>query len=168
MFKIRTRFCGLFLFVVVLVLLLFIHLLLAVLCLFCCMWDFSSCGEQAPLPSFSAQASHGGGVSCCGAWAPRCASSVVWTHGLSCPTARGIFPAQRLNPCPLHWQAVSYLLHHQGSPVLWSLNFSIHDFSLKVFHPIDKYRFIYDQLWMDHEKNKWGGHVHFMSVWSFQ
>ena len=45
MFKIRTRFCGLFLFVVVLVLPLFIHLLLAVLCLFCCMWDFSSCGE---------------------------------------------------------------------------------------------------------------------------
>ena len=30
-------------------------------------------------------------------------SSVV--HGLSCPTACGIFPDQGSNPCPLHWQA---------------------------------------------------------------
>ena len=30
--------------------------------------------------------------------------------------ARGIFPDQGLNLCPLHWQVDSYPLHHQGSP----------------------------------------------------
>ena len=34
--------------------------------------------------------------------------SVVVGHGRRCPVARGIFPDQGLNPCPLHWQAVSY------------------------------------------------------------
>ena len=37
-------------------------------------------------------------------------------HGLSCSTACGIFPDQGLNPCPLHWQADSQPLCHQGSP----------------------------------------------------
>ena len=37
-------------------------------------------------------------------------------HGLSCPGACGIFPDSGLNPCPLHWQAGSYSLYHQGSP----------------------------------------------------
>ena len=31
-------------------------------------------------------------------------------HGLSCSRACGIFPDQRSNPCPLHWQADSYHL----------------------------------------------------------
>ena len=31
--------------------------------------------------------------------------SVVVVHGLSWPTAYGIFPELRSNPCPLHWQA---------------------------------------------------------------
>ena len=31
-------------------------------------------------------------------WAP-----VVGVHGLSCPTAREIFPDQGLNLSPLHW-----------------------------------------------------------------
>ena len=30
-------------------------------------------------------------------------------HGLSCSAACGIFPDQGLNPCPLHWQADSFL-----------------------------------------------------------
>ena len=148
MFKIRTRFCGLFLFVVIL----FLFIRLCCVCFVAC--GMSLVAASRAYSSFNVQASRGGGVFCRGAWAPGCASSVVVTHGLSCPTARGIFPDQGLNACPLHWQAVSYLLYHQGSPVLWALNFSIHDFSLKVFHPIDKYRFIYDHLWMDHEKNK--------------
>ena len=38
-------------------------------------------------------------------------------HGLSCSVACGIFPDQGLNPCPPHWQADSYPLHHQGSPI---------------------------------------------------
>ena len=36
-------------------------------------------------------------------------------HGLSCSVACGIFPDQGSNPCPLHWQADSQPLRHQGS-----------------------------------------------------
>ena len=39
-------------------------------------------------------------------------------HGLSCCRVRGIFPEQGLNLCPLHWQADSCPLYHQGSPEL--------------------------------------------------
>ena len=37
-------------------------------------------------------------------------------HQLTCSAAYGIFPALGLNLCPLHWQADSYPLCHQGSP----------------------------------------------------
>ena len=47
----------------------------------------------------------------------RRASSVVVAHGLSCSMACGIFPDQGSNPCPLHRQADSQPLHHQGSPL---------------------------------------------------
>ena len=43
-------------------------------------------------------------------------ASVVLVHRLSCPKACGIFPDQGSNLCPLHWQADSYPLYHQGSP----------------------------------------------------
>ena len=46
----------------------------------------------------------------------RRAGSVVVTHGPNCSTACGIFPDQGSNPCPLHWQADSQPLRHQGSP----------------------------------------------------
>ena len=46
----------------------------------------------------------------------RRAGSVVVAHGPSCFVACGIFPDQGLNPCPLHWQADSQPLRHQGSP----------------------------------------------------
>ena len=46
----------------------------------------------------------------------RRASSVVVTHGPSCSAACGIFPDQGSNPRPLHWQADSQPLRHQGSP----------------------------------------------------
>ena len=52
----------------------------------------------------------------------RPAGSVVVAHGPSCSTACGIFPDQGSNPCPLHWQADSQPLHHQGSPVSIILN----------------------------------------------
>ena len=39
-----------------------------------------------------------------GAWV-----SEAVAHQLSCSVACGIFPSQGLNPCPLHWQADSYL-----------------------------------------------------------
>ena len=46
----------------------------------------------------------------------RRAGSVVVAHGPSCSAACGILPDQGSNPCPLHWQADSQPLHHQGSP----------------------------------------------------
>ena len=52
----------------------------------------------------------------------RCAGSVVVAHGPSCSVACGIFPDQGSNPCPLHWQADSQPLRHQGSPIYIFLN----------------------------------------------
>ena len=46
----------------------------------------------------------------------RCAGSAAVAHGPSCSAACGILPAQGSNPCPLHWQADSQPLRHQGSP----------------------------------------------------
>ena len=46
----------------------------------------------------------------------RRAGSVAVAHGLSCSAACGTFPDQGSNPCPLHWQADSQPLRHQGSP----------------------------------------------------
>ena len=46
----------------------------------------------------------------------RRAGSVVVAHGPRCSAACGIFPDQGSNPCPLHWQADSQPLRHQGSP----------------------------------------------------
>ncbi|KAJ8782455.1 hypothetical protein J1605_010163 [Eschrichtius robustus] len=45
----------------------------------------------------------------------RHAGSVVVAHGPSCSAACGIFPDQGSNLCPLHWQADSQPLRHQGS-----------------------------------------------------
>ena len=46
----------------------------------------------------------------------RRAGSVVVAHGTSCSAACGILPDQGSNPGPLHWQADSQPLRHQGSP----------------------------------------------------
>ena len=46
----------------------------------------------------------------------RRAGSVIVAHGPSCSAACGIFPDSGSNPCPLHWQADSQPLRHQGSP----------------------------------------------------
>ena len=46
----------------------------------------------------------------------RRAGSVVAAHGPSCSAACGILPDQGSNPCPLHRQADSQPLRHQGSP----------------------------------------------------
>ena len=74
---------------------LFIYL--AVLGLCCCARAFSSCGERGLLFMRCAAFARALGV-----WA-----SVVVAHGLSCSAACGIFPDQRSNPRPLHWQADS-------------------------------------------------------------
>ena len=49
----------------------------------------------------------------------RRAGSVVVAHGPGCSVACGILPDQGSYPCPLHWQADSQPLHHQGSPYLF-------------------------------------------------
>ena len=47
----------------------------------------------------------------------RRAGSVVVAHRPSCGSAAcGILPDQGSNPCPLHWQADSQPLRHQGNP----------------------------------------------------
>ena len=46
----------------------------------------------------------------------RRSGSVVVAHGPSHSAACGIFPDQGSNPHPLHWQADSQPLRHQGSP----------------------------------------------------
>ena len=38
-------------------------------------------------------------------------SLVVLAHGLSCPSTCGIFPDEKWNPRPLHWQVDSYSQH---------------------------------------------------------
>ena len=62
---------------------------------------------------------------------PRRAGSAVVVHGPSCSAACGIFPDQGSNPCPLHWQADSQPLCHQGSPP----SFYIY-FCNEISHPL--------------------------------
>ena len=88
----------------------------------------SSCGAWAPEHVGSVvAASRGHSSSRCAGLSPSRplllrstgssrAGSVIVAHGLSCSEACGIFPDQGLNPCPLHWQADSQPLRHQGSP----------------------------------------------------
>ena len=82
---------------------------------------FSGCGARAPV------------VVARGLWS---AGSVVVGHGLSCSTACGIFPDQESNSCPLHWQADSYPLCHQGSPYfLIKKNFWPHCAACRTLFP---------------------------------
>ena len=89
---------------------------MAVLGLRFCARAFSSCGKRGPLfivmrgpltIAASLVAKH----------RLRRAGSVIVVHGPSCSRACGIFPDQGSNPRPLHWQADSQPLRHQGSPV---------------------------------------------------
>ena len=57
----------------------------------------------------------------------RRAGSVIVAHGPSCSGACGIFPDQGSNLCPLHWQADSQPLCHQGSPCLLFFKLGIID-----------------------------------------
>ena len=44
---------------------------------------------------------------------------LVVAHGLSCPSARGVFLDQGSSSCPLPWQVEALPLDHQGSPRLF-------------------------------------------------
>ena len=52
----------------------------------------------------------------------RRTGSVVVAHGPGCSAACGILPDQGSNPCPLHWQADSQPLHHQGNPIFFFIH----------------------------------------------
>ena len=80
----------------------YLFLVLVTLCLCGSKRAFSSCSEQGLF--FVAVLE-----------LPIVVASLVAVHGLSCPTACGIFLAQGSNLCPLHLQADSYPLRHQGS-----------------------------------------------------
>ena len=56
----------------------------------------------------------------------RRAGSAGVAHGPSCSAACGIFPDQGSNPCPLHRQADSQPLRHQGSPIQHLFNVAWH------------------------------------------
>ena len=88
---------------------------MTVLGLHFCVRAFSSCGKRGPLfitvrgpltIVASLVAEH--------KLQTRRLSNVA--HGPSRFAACGIFPDQGSNPCPLHWQADSQPLRHQGSP----------------------------------------------------
>ena len=66
----------------------------------------------------------------------RCAGSVVVAHGPSCSVARGIFPDQGSNPCPLHQQADSQPLRHQGSPLNMTFKVKTLNITYKVLHDL--------------------------------
>ena len=93
---------------------------------------FFSCSEWATL-GCSARASRCGGFSGWGVQAPGAWVSPVAACHLSgcgamafhCSMACGIAPDQGSNPCPLHWQADSYPLYHQGSLLSISHSFQV-------------------------------------------
>ena len=64
----------------------------------------------------------------------RRTGSVVVAHGLSCSAACGIFLDQGSNPCPLHWQADSQPLRHQGSPLQLFLDYHLNLTQGSLFH----------------------------------
>ena len=81
-------------------------------------------GEGATLHR-GARSSHYRGLSLPSTGSRRAGPAIV-AHGPSCSAACGIFPDQGLNPGPLHWQADSQPLRHQGSPaVIFNQNSSI-------------------------------------------
>ena len=69
----------------------------------------------------------------------RRAGSVVVAHGPRCSVACGIFPDQGLNPCPLHWQADSQPLRHQGSPRFFILYNEICQHLENLWNSVNEY-----------------------------
>ena len=93
----------------------YLFIFLAVLGLRFCARAFSSCREWGHSSSWCAGLSPSRPLLLRSTGSRR-AGSVVVAHGPSCSAACGIFPDQGSNPCPLHWQADSQPLRHQGSP----------------------------------------------------
>ena len=100
-------------------------------CMYVCMYGFVG---SSFLCEGSLQLWQAGATLHRGAWAShylglslpstgsRRAGSVIVAHGPSCSAARGILPDQDSNPRPLHRQADSQPLRHQGSPTYYICN----------------------------------------------
>ena len=88
---------------------------MAVLGLHFCARAFSSCGKRGPL-FIAVRGPLTVAASLVAEHRLQSAGSAIVAHGPSCSAACGIFPDQGPNPCPLHWQADSQPLRHQGSP----------------------------------------------------
>ena len=93
----------------------FIYLFMAVLGLRFCARAFSNCSKWGHSSSRCAGLSLSRPLLLRSTGSRR-AGSVAVAHGPSCSAACGIFPDQGSNPCPLHRQADSQPLRHQGSP----------------------------------------------------
>ena len=93
----------------------FKFLFLAVLGLRFCARAFSSCSKWGHSSSRCAGPSLSRPLLLRSMGSRRAGSAIV-AHGPSCSAACGVFPDQGSNPCPLHWQADSQPLRHQGSP----------------------------------------------------
>ena len=72
--------------------------------------------QAGATPHRGARASHYRGLSCCGAQAPDAQAQQPWLTGLVAPRHAGSSRTRARTPCPLHWQADSQPVHHQGSP----------------------------------------------------
>ena len=115
-----------------------------------CARAFSSCGERGPLFTLHR------GVRAFSLSRPlslrstgsRRAGSVIVAHGPSRSATRGIFPDQGSNPCPLHWQADSQPLRHQGNPrdtlvlICLGSDGTYHPRIYLNFFPIDAFNFL--------------------------
>ena len=88
---------------------------MAVLGLRFCARAFSSCGKRGHSSSRCAGLSLLRPLLLRSTGSRRAGSAIV-AHGPSRSAACGIFPDQGSNPRPLHWQADSQPLRHQGSP----------------------------------------------------
>ena len=85
-----------------------------------------------------ARASHHRGLTLLWTAGSRRAGSVTVAHGPSCSAACGIFPDQGSNPCPLHRQADSQPLRHQGSPRTYFFDMCFECIEMYMFHLFSK------------------------------
>ena len=93
---------------------------MAVLSLRFCARAFSSCGKRGPV-FIAVRGSLTVAASLVAEHKLQTRRLPVVAHGLSCSAACGIVPDQGSNLCPLHWQADSQPLRHQGSPPTFTL-----------------------------------------------
>ena len=111
-----------------------------------CARAFSSCSKQGPL-FIAVHGPQYRGLSLLSTGS-RCAGSVVVAHGPSCSAACGIFPDKGSNPCPLHWQADSHPLRHQGGrPPYHLLNFQYEAWAAWICHEITNFHVPLRYFW---------------------